>query len=40
MTLSLSLAETQTAGMEWLLLFGVVVAIAASITTFLAKQKR
>nr|XP_021147607.1 interleukin-21 receptor isoform X2 [Columba livia] len=31
--------ETQTAGMGWLLLFGVVVAIAASITTFLAKQK-
>ncbi|PKU39614.1 interleukin-21 receptor [Limosa lapponica baueri] len=29
---------TQTAGMGWLLLFGV-VAIAASITTFLAKQR-
>ncbi|XP_072734532.1 interleukin-21 receptor isoform X1 [Ciconia boyciana] len=32
-------AVTQTAGMGWLLLFGVVVAIAASITTFLAKQR-
>ncbi|XP_056359689.1 interleukin-21 receptor isoform X3 [Oenanthe melanoleuca] len=32
-------AVTQTAGMEWLLLFGVVVAIVASITTFLAKQQ-
>ncbi|NXU55257.1 IL21R protein, partial [Turnix velox] len=32
-------AVTQQAGMGWLLLFGVVVAIAASITTFLAKQK-
>ncbi|NXT00207.1 IL21R protein, partial [Jacana jacana] len=31
-------AVTQTAGMGWLLLFGV-VAIAASITTFLAKQQ-
>ncbi|NXI38021.1 IL21R protein, partial [Galbula dea] len=31
-------AVTQTAGMEWLLLFGVVVAIAASVTTFWAKQ--
>ncbi|NXI55360.1 IL21R protein, partial [Chloroceryle aenea] len=30
---------TQTAGMGWLLLFGVAVAIAASITTFLAKQR-
>ncbi|XP_039935403.1 interleukin-21 receptor isoform X5 [Hirundo rustica] len=30
---------TQTAGMEWLLLFGIVVAIMASITTFLAKQQ-
>ncbi|XP_039935400.1 interleukin-21 receptor isoform X2 [Hirundo rustica] len=32
-------AVTQTAGMEWLLLFGIVVAIMASITTFLAKQQ-
>ncbi|NXK19361.1 IL21R protein, partial [Arenaria interpres] len=32
-------AVTQTAGMGWLLLFGGVVAIAASITTFLAKQR-
>ncbi|XP_026715196.1 interleukin-21 receptor isoform X2 [Athene cunicularia] len=32
-------AVTQTAGMGWLLLFGVVVAITASITTFLAKQR-
>ncbi|XP_014791746.1 PREDICTED: interleukin-21 receptor isoform X3 [Calidris pugnax] len=32
-------AVTQTSGMEWLLLFGGVVAIAASITTFLAKQR-
>ncbi|NWR47014.1 IL21R protein, partial [Regulus satrapa] len=32
-------AETQRAGMEWLLLFGVVVAIIASITTFLAKHQ-
>lgn len=39
MTLSLSPAVTPTAGMEWLLVFGV-VAIAASITTFLAKQRR
>ncbi|NXL60618.1 IL21R protein, partial [Chordeiles acutipennis] len=31
-------AVTQTAGMGWLLLFGV-VAITASITTFLAKQR-
>ncbi|NXE94062.1 IL21R protein, partial [Menura novaehollandiae] len=32
-------AVTQTAGMKWLLLFGIVVAIMASITTFLAKQQ-
>ncbi|NWV11212.1 IL21R protein, partial [Ptilonorhynchus violaceus] len=32
-------AVTQMAGMEWLLLFGIVVAIMASITTFLAKQQ-
>ncbi|KFQ23543.1 Interleukin-21 receptor [Mesitornis unicolor] len=32
-------AVTQTTGMGWLLLFGVVVAITASITTFLAKQR-
>ncbi|NWR06984.1 IL21R protein, partial [Paradoxornis webbianus] len=32
-------AVTQTAGMEWLLLFGIVVAIVVSITTFLAKQQ-
>ncbi|NXE82957.1 IL21R protein, partial [Cochlearius cochlearius] len=32
-------AVTQTAGMGWLLLFGIVVAIVASITTFLAKQR-
>ncbi|NXY17142.1 IL21R protein, partial [Atrichornis clamosus] len=32
-------AVTQTAGMKWLLLFGGVVAIMASITTFLAKQQ-
>ncbi|KAL9836008.1 interleukin-21 receptor isoform 1-T7 [Geothlypis trichas] len=32
-------AVTQTAGMEWLLLFGIVVAIVASVTTFLAKQQ-
>ncbi|XP_074774924.1 interleukin-21 receptor isoform X1 [Athene noctua] len=32
-------AVTQTAGMGWLLLFGVVVAITASVTTFLAKQR-
>lgn len=41
MTLSLSPAVTQTAGMQWLLLlFGVVVAIIASIATVLAKQQR
>ncbi|NWW67266.1 IL21R protein, partial [Ifrita kowaldi] len=34
-----SAAVTQTASMEWLLLFGIVVAIMASITTFLAKQQ-
>uniref|UniRef100_A0A8C0FKX5 Interleukin 21 receptor n=1 Tax=Bubo bubo TaxID=30461 RepID=A0A8C0FKX5_BUBBB len=32
-------AVTQAAGMGWLLLFGVVVAITASVTTFLAKQR-
>ncbi|XP_064245893.1 interleukin-21 receptor isoform X3 [Passer domesticus] len=32
-------AATQRAGMEWLLLFAIVVAIMASITTFLAKQQ-
>ncbi|NWV62474.1 IL21R protein, partial [Malurus elegans] len=32
-------AVTQTASMEWLLLLGIVVAIVASITTFLAKQQ-
>ncbi|NXV80824.1 IL21R protein, partial [Atlantisia rogersi] len=32
-------AETRTTGMEWLLLFGVVVVVAASIATFLAKQQ-
>ncbi|NWI60677.1 IL21R protein, partial [Calyptomena viridis] len=32
-------AATQTAGMGWLLLFGVVMAIVASITIFLAKQQ-
>ncbi|NWV33300.1 IL21R protein, partial [Grantiella picta] len=32
-------AVTQTADIEWLLLFGIVVAIVASITTFLAKQQ-
>ncbi|XP_068002986.1 interleukin-21 receptor isoform X1 [Melanerpes formicivorus] len=32
-------AVAQTAGMEWLLLFGVVVAITASIATVLAKQQ-
>ncbi|NXO82993.1 IL21R protein, partial [Sitta europaea] len=37
--LSLKTAVTQTAGMEWLLPFGIVVAIMASITTFLAKQQ-
>ncbi|KAM9557858.1 interleukin-21 receptor isoform 1-T2 [Guaruba guarouba] len=33
-------AVTQTAGMGWLLLLGGVMAITASITTFLAKQQR
>ncbi|NXN11529.1 IL21R protein, partial [Indicator maculatus] len=32
-------AVTQTAGMGWLLLFGVIVAITASIATILAKQQ-
>ncbi|KAM4765380.1 interleukin-21 receptor isoform 3-T5 [Cyanocitta cristata] len=32
-------AVTQKTGMEWLLLFGIVVAIMASITTFLVKQQ-
>ncbi|NWR87919.1 IL21R protein, partial [Furnarius figulus] len=32
-------AVTQRAGMGWLLLFGVVVSIMASITTFLVKQQ-
>uniref|UniRef100_A0A8C4UVF9 Interleukin 21 receptor n=1 Tax=Falco tinnunculus TaxID=100819 RepID=A0A8C4UVF9_FALTI len=32
-------AVTQTASMGWMLLFGVVVAITVSITTFLAKQR-
>ncbi|NXP41584.1 IL21R protein, partial [Leiothrix lutea] len=32
-------AVKQTTGMEWLLLFGIVVAIMVSITTFLAKQQ-
>ncbi|NWU94449.1 IL21R protein, partial [Upupa epops] len=32
-------AVTQTVGMGWLLLFGVLVAVAASITAFLAKQR-
>ncbi|NWW33567.1 IL21R protein, partial [Panurus biarmicus] len=31
-------AVTQTVGMEWLLLLGIVVVIVASITTFLAKK--
>ncbi|XP_063200173.1 interleukin-21 receptor isoform X2 [Chroicocephalus ridibundus] len=39
LTLKTSPAVTQTAGMGWLLLCGAVVAIAASITTFLAKQR-
>ncbi|NWH76847.1 IL21R protein, partial [Piaya cayana] len=33
-------AVTETAGMRWLLLSGVVLAIAASVITFLAKQQR
>ncbi|NWS76137.1 IL21R protein, partial [Crotophaga sulcirostris] len=32
-------AGTQAAGMMWLLLFGVVMAVAALVTTFLAKQR-
>ncbi|KAM6299407.1 interleukin-21 receptor [Aegotheles albertisi] len=39
LTLKTSPAVTQTGGMGWLLLFGGVVAITASITTFLAKQR-
>ncbi|XP_037239066.1 interleukin-21 receptor isoform X2 [Falco rusticolus] len=39
LTLKTSPAVTQTASMGWMLLFGVVVAITVSITTFLAKQR-
>nr|XP_030141037.1 interleukin-21 receptor isoform X3 [Taeniopygia guttata] len=39
LSLKTSPAVTQTGGMEWLLLFGIVVAIMASIATFLAKQQ-
>ncbi|XP_040449693.1 interleukin-21 receptor isoform X2 [Falco naumanni] len=39
LTLRTSPAVTQTASMGWMLLFGVVVAITVSITTFLAKQR-
>ncbi|NXN93311.1 IL21R protein, partial [Rhinopomastus cyanomelas] len=33
-------AVTQTGGTGWLLLFGVLMAVSASVTTFLAKQRR
>ncbi|NXM74330.1 IL21R protein, partial [Serilophus lunatus] len=39
LSLKTSPAATQTAGMGWLLLFGAVVAIMASIIIFLAKQQ-
>ncbi|NXX12297.1 IL21R protein, partial [Podargus strigoides] len=39
LTLKTSPATATQTVMEWLLLFGVVVAITASITTFLAKQR-
>ncbi|XP_069726713.1 interleukin-21 receptor isoform X2 [Phaenicophaeus curvirostris] len=40
LTLKTSPAVTETAGMRWLLLSGVVLAITASVITFLAKQQR
>ncbi|XP_053936422.1 interleukin-21 receptor isoform X2 [Cuculus canorus] len=40
LTLKTSPAVTETAGVRWLLLSGVVLAIAASVITFLAKQQR